>query len=80
MGVGEGQGHFQYQNTPRECFTMYPEEKLGVGLHSASIMWEHVEEIFVGIRDVMVKNCTARSGSFSLQWTAACMAFFEILA
>ena len=57
---------------------MYPEEKLGPGLQSASIMWEHVEEIFVGIRDVMVKNGTARSGSFSLQWTTACMAFFEV--
>ena len=37
-----------------------------------------MEEIFVGIRDVMVKNATARSGSFSLQWTTACMAFFEV--
>ena len=78
VGVGEGQGHFQLKKIPRECFTMYPEEKLGPGLQSASIMWEHVEEIFVGIRDVMVKNATARSGSFSLQWTTACMAFFEV--
>ncbi len=56
VDVGEGQGHFQYQKIPRECFTMYPEETLGVGLQSASIMWEHVEELFIGIRDVMMKN------------------------
>jgi hypothetical protein len=57
---------------------MYPEEKFGVGLQSASTMWEHVEEIFVGTSDVMVKYGTARSGSFLLQWTAVCMAFFEV--
>ncbi len=78
VGVGEDQGHFQFKKIPCECFTMYPEEKLGVGLQSASTMWEHVDEIFVGIRDVMLKYGTARSGSFSLQWTAACMAFFEV--
>ncbi len=42
VGVGEDQGHFQLKTIPHECFTMYPEEKLGVGLQSASIMWEHV--------------------------------------
>ena len=57
---------------------MYPEEALGAGIQSASIMWERLEALFQGIRDVMAKSGNARSGSFSLPWTQACMDFFEV--
>ena len=78
VGEGVGNGHFVFKKIPRERFSMYPEEKLGAGIQSASIMWENVEALYVGIRDIMVKNGTARSGSFSLHWSASCMAFFEV--
>jgi hypothetical protein len=32
--VVEGQGHFEFKTNPRESFTMYPEERLGVGIQS----------------------------------------------
>jgi hypothetical protein len=35
---------------PRNAFSMYPEERLGMELNSASIMWEHVDDIFKRIR------------------------------
>ena len=57
---------------------MYPEEVLGAGIQSATIMWERVEALFQGIREVMVKSGNARSGSFSMPWTSACMDFFEV--
>ena len=57
---------------------MYPEDALGGGAQSASIMWERVENLFQGIRDLMKTHGNARSGSFSIQWTAACMSFIEV--
>ncbi len=57
---------------------MYPEEVLGAGIQSATIMWERVEALFEGIREVMVKSGNARSGSFLMPWTSACMDFFEV--
>jgi hypothetical protein len=70
--------HFGFKKIPRNRFVMYPEEALGAGIQSASIMWERMEELFQGIRDVMTKSGNARSGSFSLPWTQACMDFFEV--
>ena len=57
---------------------MCPEDALGGGVQSASILWERVESLFQGIRDVMQKNGNSRSGSFSMPWTAACMTFIEV--
>ncbi len=71
---------FGFKKTPRKHFSMYPEEVLGAGIQSATIMWERVEAVFQGIREVMVKSGNARSGSFSMPWTSACMAFFEVCA
>ena len=70
--------HFGFKKIPREKFCMYPEEVLGGGIQSATIMWERVEGLFQGIREVMVKSGNARSGSFSMPWTSACMDFFEV--
>ena len=44
-------------------FCMYPEERLGFHLNSASMMWEMVEFVFEGVRRVMRDNGRARSGS-----------------
>ena len=58
--------HFGFKKIPRKNFCMYPEEVLGAGIQSATIMWERVEALFQGIREVMVKSGNARSGSFSM--------------
>ncbi len=68
--------HFGFKKIPRKNFCMYPEEVLGAGIQSATIMWERVEALFQGIREVMIKSGNARSGSFSMPWTSACMVFF----
>ncbi len=57
--------HFGFKKNPRDRFFMYPEEILGAGTQSASIMWKRVESLFQGIREVIIKNENARSGSFS---------------
>ncbi len=53
--------HFGFKTNPRDHFFMYHEGKLGAGIQSASFMWERVEALFQGIREVMVKNGNARS-------------------
>jgi hypothetical protein len=67
--------HFGFKKDPRERFFMCPEEVLGAGIQSATIMWERVEALFQGIREVMGKSRNARSGSFSIPWTSACVDF-----
>ncbi len=57
---------------------MYPEEALEPCVQSATIMWEHVERFFANVRQLMRKSGDARSGSFSIPWTAACMSFFQV--
>ncbi len=57
---------------------MYPEDALGGGVQSASIMWEQIESLFDGIRNVMQRNGKSRSGSFCIPWAACCMLFLEV--
>lgn len=71
-------GSFTFKKIRRSTFYMYPEDALGGGVQSASIMWERVENLFQGIRDLMKTHGNARSGSFSIPWTAACMSFIEV--
>ena len=51
---------------PRSEFCMYPEEVLGMELNSASIMWEHIEDIFQKIRVCM---SSGRQGTSSATFT-----------
>ena len=51
---------------PRSDFCMYPEERLGMELNSASIMWEHIEDIFQKIRVCM---SSGRQGTSSATFT-----------
>jgi hypothetical protein len=74
----EKDGTFTLQKIPRKSFYMYPEEALGPGVQSATIMWEHVESLFENIRQLMRKSGRARSGSFAMPWTAACMKFLQV--
>ena len=54
---------------PRRMFTMYPEEKFGMIINSPSIMWEHVEDVFMKIRQCM---SSARQGTSSASFTMLC--------
>ena len=74
---GEGRNIHASQNSTN-CFYMYPEEALGPCVQSATIMWEHIERLFCNVRQLMQKSGGARSGSFSIPWTAACMSFFQV--
>jgi hypothetical protein len=57
-------------------FCMYAEERLGRNINSAGIMWEMIEEVFQGIRTVMMsKSGRARSGIFNLMWSSALLRF-----
>ena len=75
----EGIGTFKFAKIPRSEFYMYPEEVLGSSVQSASIMWEQIEVLFHNIRNVMRRSGSARSGSFSMPWTASCMSFLQVL-
>ncbi len=44
---------FSFTLLHRAGFCMYPEERLGMELNSASTMWEHIEDIFRRIRICM---------------------------
>ncbi len=57
---------------PRRMFTMYPEEKFGMLINSPSIMWEHVEDVIIKIRQCM---SSARQGTSSASFTMSCSVF-----
>ncbi len=60
----------------KDGFCMYPEERLGMHLNSASMMWETAEDVFEGARRVMRDNGRARSGSFSMKWSSTMQQFW----
>ncbi len=78
VAATEKDGTFTCHKIARKMFYMYPEEALGPCVQSATIMWEHVESLFENVRQLMRKSGGARSGSFSIPWTAACMSFFQV--
>ena len=78
VAATEKDGTFTFKKIPRKHFYMYPEEALGPCVQSATIMWEHIERLFCNVRQLMQKSGGARSGSFSIPWTAACMSFFQV--
>jgi hypothetical protein len=50
------EGTFSFKKIRRVNFYMYPEDALGGGVQSSSIMWEQIENVFRGIRTVMSRN------------------------
>jgi hypothetical protein len=78
LSAREEDGTFTFQKIRRKSFFMYPEDALGPCVKSATIMWEHVESLFHSIRELMRKSGRARTGSFTMPWTAACMIFLQV--
>ena len=62
----------------KDGFCMYPEERLGMNINSAAMMWETVESVFEGVRRVMRDNGRARSGSFSMMRSVTLQHFWEV--
>jgi hypothetical protein len=60
------QHHYSFALLPRSGFCMYPEERLGMGLNSASMMWEHLDDIFQKLRACM---SAGRQGTTSATFT-----------
>jgi hypothetical protein len=58
---------------------MYPEEKLGGFIHSASAKWQVIDALFQGMRDVMRCGTANTSGTFSIAWTNSCQKFWEVV-
>jgi hypothetical protein len=69
---------FTFYKIARQKFCMYPEERLGMQLNSASMMWERVEALFQGVRSLMRDNGRARSGSFTMEWSVALHEFWKV--
>ena len=63
----------------RKRFVMYPEDKLGGVISSASSQWKNVEQLFQGIRDIMSSGTGYTSGTFSIAWTNGCQKFREVV-
>ncbi len=55
----------------KDGFCMYPEERLGMHVNSASMMWERVDAVFEGVRSIMRDNGRARSGTKSMEWSVS---------
>jgi hypothetical protein len=45
--------HFTLSMLPSHVFGMYPDNRLGMELNSATMMWEHIEDIFWRMRGCM---------------------------
>jgi len=70
---------FRLTHLPRASFAMYPEERLGLELNSASMMWDDVEEVFHNIRQCM---SSARQGtssaSFKIPFLVSAFSFWKV--
>jgi hypothetical protein len=71
-------GKFAFEKMNRTDFFMYPEDVFGAQIQSASTMWERIESLFRSIRELMTASGNARSGSFTVAWSACVMNFFEV--
>lgn len=69
---------FHLKLLDRKVFVMYPEEKLGGFINSASAQWQAIDALFQGVRDVMRSGTAFTSGTFSIAWTNACQKFWEV--
>ncbi len=56
----------------RKRCLMYPEDKLGGFINSASAQWQVVDALFQGMREIMRSGTTFTSRTFSIAWTNAC--------
>ena len=78
-GSSSGQGGFELKYLDIKLCPMYPEEKLGGFIHSASAQWQVLDALFQGMRDVMRSGTAYTSGTFSIAWTNSCQKFWEVV-
>ena len=79
LAPGDGEDGFQLRILDRKHFVMYPEEKLGGLINSASSQWENLEQLFQGIRDIMSSGTAFTSGTFTIAWSNGCQKFWEVV-
>jgi hypothetical protein len=71
---------FTFSRLPRTGFCMYPEERLGMELNSASMMWEHVEDIFKRIRGCISSGRQGTSSAtFSMPLLLTVFDFWKVI-
>ncbi len=78
-GSSSTKGAFVLQILDIKHCVMYPEEKLGGFIHSASAQWQIIDALFQGMRDVMRCGTAYTSGTFSIAWTNSCQIFWEVV-
>lgn len=71
-------GGFRLKMLDRKLSIMYPEERLGGYINSASAQWQVIDGLFQGMRDVMGSGTAYTSGTFSIAWTNGCQKFWEV--
>ena len=71
-------GGFLLKMLDRKLCIMYPEERLGGYINSASAQWQVIDGLFQGMRDVMGSGTAYTSGTFSIAWTNGCQKFWEV--
>jgi len=69
---------FHLKLLDRKLCLMYPEEKLGGFINSATAQWQVVDALFQGMREIMRSGTAFTSGTFSIAWTNACQKFWEV--
>ena len=69
---------FRLKMLDRKLSIMYPEERLGGFINSASAQWQVIDALFQGMRDVMSSGTAYTSGTFSIAWTNGCQKLWEV--
>jgi hypothetical protein len=70
---------FRLSRLPRRNFYMYPEERSGYELNSATSMWEHIDGVFAQIRQCMrsARQGTS-SATFSMPLALSSFEFWKV--
>ena len=70
---------FRLSRLPRRHFFMYPEERSGPELNSASFMWEHIDDVFSQIRQCMrTARLGCSSASFHMPFVVSSFQFWKV--
>ena len=70
---------FRLSRLPRSNFFMYPEERSGYDLNSASSMWEQIDGVFSQIRQCMSSaRLGTSSASFNMPLSVASFGFWKV--
>lgn len=70
---------FRLSRLHRRHFFMYPEERSGPELNSASFMWEHIDSLFAQIRQCMrTARLGSSSASFHMPFVVSSYEFWKV--